>query len=331
MTRPVWLMAAIVALEGLVMMALPYLSPRQIFFGVRTGAEFRSTDIGRKILAKYLGSVFAWSVIAAAAVLASGGRPDSALALLTIAPALLSLGAFFWMYFRVRPYARTTPDVREAEMTPSSGLPRWGWLALPPFAGPAAAMLYLRAHWSEIPERYPVHYGLNGQPDRWVAKSEQAAFAPVWFGEGMLLFMFLLWVAVLIGSRKSVRPAAIPAIFIGGMYLISAVFTIIGLMPLIPVPPVALLGLTFAFVAAVCVAAWRANANPNAPMEPTPNRYWTLGAFYWNPNDPAIFVQKRIGFGYTINFGNVWSYVVLGGFVLGALGLSMALKWSMGA
>jgi uncharacterized membrane protein len=37
-------------------------------------------------------------------------------------------------------------------------------------------------------------------------------------------------------------------------------------------------------------------------------------------------VQKRIGFGYTINLGNVWSYVVLGGFALGMIALAVFLE-----
>ena len=32
------------------------------------------------------------------------------------------------------------------------------------------------------------------------------------------------------------------------------------------------------------------------------DKYWILGAgFYNNPDDPAIFVPKRVGVGYTIN------------------------------
>jgi len=48
-----------------------------------------------------------------------------------------------------------------------------------------------------------------------------------------------------------------------------------------------------------------------------------------NPGDRAVFVQKRIGFGYTINCGNVWSYPVLGGFTLGAIGLAAWLRWAV--
>ena len=31
--------------------------------------------------------------------------------------------------------------------------------------------------------------------------------------------------------------------------------------------------------------------------------YWKLGMFYYNPHDPSIFVEKRYGIGWTINFG----------------------------
>lgn len=34
------------------------------------------------------------------------------------------------------------------------------------------------------------------------------------------------------------------------------------------------------------------------------DKYWILGGhFYNNPDDPALFVAKRIGVGYTINIG----------------------------
>ena len=90
-----------------------------------------------------------------------------------------------------------------------------------------------------------------------------------------------------------------------------------------------MVGLTMAFVLAMLVWAYRSNSDPDTPMEATPDECWTLGGIYKNPSDPAIFVQKQVGFGYTINFGNVWSYVVLGGFTLGAIGLAAWLRWAI--
>jgi uncharacterized membrane protein len=79
----------------------------------------------------------------------------------------------------------------------------------------------------------------------------------------------------------------------------------------------------------VLVWAYRRNSDSNAPLEVTPDECWTLGGIYKNPNDPAIFVQKRVGFGYTINFGNVWSYVVMGGFTAGMIALAAFMRWAM--
>ena len=43
----------------------------------------------------------------------------------------------------------------------------------------------------------------------------------------------------------------------------------------------------------------------------TPDECWKLGFFYINPDDPAIFVEKRLGIGYTCNFGNRITWLVL--------------------
>jgi uncharacterized membrane protein len=34
------------------------------------------------------------------------------------------------------------------------------------------------------------------------------------------------------------------------------------------------------------------------------DRYWYGGFFYNNPDDPSMFVPKRFGLGWTVNFGN---------------------------
>jgi uncharacterized membrane protein len=46
--------------------------------------------------------------------------------------------------------------------------------------------------------------------------------------------------------------------------------------------------------------------------EVTPDACWYLGQIYYNPQGPAVFVRKRLGLGYTVNFGNRFSWVLLG-------------------
>lgn len=48
---------------------------------------------------------------------------------------------------------------------------------------------------------------------------------------------------------------------------------------------------------------------------------WYLGAtIYYNPDDPAIFVNKRIGIGTTVNLGSAWGKLILGGILLVSIG-----------
>jgi uncharacterized membrane protein len=43
----------------------------------------------------------------------------------------------------------------------------------------------------------------------------------------------------------------------------------------------------------------------------TPDKCWKFGIFYVNADDPALFVAKRYGVGYTLNFGNRWSWAIM--------------------
>ena len=40
---------------------------------------------------------------------------------------------------------------------------------------------------------------------------------------------------------------------------------------------------------------------------------WKVGGlFYFNPHDPAIWVEKRVGLGYTLNIGNSRAWLLIG-------------------
>src|SRR5579884_326149 len=68
-------------------------------------------------------------------------------------------------------------------------------------------------------------------------------------------------------------------------------------------------------VAAVLILFWHPHPSrlkTRIPVDrPRPNiifrdddRYWYNGIFYNNPDDPALFVPKRFGLGWTLNFGH---------------------------
>lgn len=41
------------------------------------------------------------------------------------------------------------------------------------------------------------------------------------------------------------------------------------------------------------------------------DEFWRWGIFYYNPNDPAIWVDKRTGLGWTLNFAHKESWVII--------------------
>jgi uncharacterized membrane protein len=75
-------------------------------------------------------------------------------------------------------------------------------------------------------------------------------------------------------------------------------------------------------IAIVLILVWhpqrsRAKTNASADRERTDamfrddDRYWSGGILYHNPDDPALFVPKRYGLGWTLNFGHPRSTLFL--------------------
>lgn len=56
---------------------------------------------------------------------------------------------------------------------------------------------------------------------------------------------------------------------------------------------------------------------------------WILGSIYYNKNDPAWMVEKRLGMGWTVNFAHPKSWIAVGGlvvFIIGSIVMSILLK-----
>ncbi|GCE20812.1 DUF5808 domain-containing protein [Dictyobacter kobayashii] len=55
---------------------------------------------------------------------------------------------------------------------------------------------------------------------------------------------------------------------------------------------------------------WQRKVDTRVDRPPIPvasrddDQYWYAGFFYSNPNDPELFVPRRFGFGWTLNFGH---------------------------
>jgi len=146
-------------------------SPRGYCFGITVPPEFRATDAARAALRRYHCT---WLVdrpsragrdLPGATVAGSGG------AIAPLAPLLAGMVAFFRERSNLHAAVQAAPSVTPLPLGNALHFPPWlGW-ALPPFAFPLATALYLHAHWDQIPDRFPIHWGASGQPNGWAHRT----------------------------------------------------------------------------------------------------------------------------------------------------------------
>lgn len=299
---------------ALVMLAVTSLAPRGMLFGVPVPQGFRSSDAARAALRSYRVWV---GIPAALGLLANLIYPSpGAQAASFVSIAAFGIAGFLQQNRKLKPFAIQPPMARQAELGPPKGLPWFTWLGILPLLFLAGIALYLHAHWDQIPTRFPVHFDITGTPDRWANKTLAGVYGVLIFGAELAVFFFAMMVAAWFGTRRS-DPMRKPMMLV----LLAAetmISLIVGLIPLqtaagfhIPVP--AMLSPVLLLFASLAHAMHESN-KPRDP-DPTPNECWKGGMLYYNPNDAALFVQRRDSVGFTMNLGNRWSWV-LSGFLL---------------
>jgi len=317
----------IAVFTGALMLLLPQISPQRYFFAITAPPGFRSSGAGRRSLHRYHATVVCGVAIAVAAICGLNPRMPGLMPLAAaLAPVILGMLAFLRERRQVEKQAPPADAVREAELfSEDDQLPRWVALALPPFAFPLAAAAWLRAHWSEIPARFPVHWDLHNHANRWAEKTPHAVYGPLLYAGGMMLILMLLTLAMFYGSRRGRQRTAVVKMMVSTIYFVALLFSGIGIMPALPFSPSLLSIPAMAFP--VLLVGWVIIIvrDPKMPADTTPDECWYLGSIYVNSRDPAIFVQRRIGFGYTLNMGNRLAWLVMGGFVAALVGLVFTL------
>ena len=311
-----------------------------VFFGVTVDPEFSRTEDAQRILWRYrrpiivvagLCSAALWLVVSrlkgVAAPLAC-----SALIFIEVSGAIVSMAL---ASRHVRPFAKQASPTRTrtASLLPRNRRLPGGWL---PFVGPmlivgAARLLVFTRRELMPPETYNgvlalllvpfvanVFYLLvawllvfgtrqinpEGPPANEERTDRQAAY---WFRLLVAYFVSVSFVGPALAAA-GITPVAGPR------------FTVI-LMAV---------GWSFMTLAAVYLVkrSKRAADSPGSAArgDTTPDECWTLGMIYYNPDDPALVVETRVGrFGCDLNFGNKWSWVVCA--VIVATPIAIRLVW----
>jgi uncharacterized membrane protein len=201
---------------------------------------------------------------------------------------------------------------------------------------------YTSTHYASLPDLIPTHWGPNGQPDAFSAKTPFSVIA--------LLLILLVMQGMMLGinsvtkqsgiklsatKRKSssvqqlsfrkysswllfVTTVLMTVLF--GFLQLSTIHENIGNTVLMLVMPLGFLFITLFVTAIYAFKVGQGGSRISVALEDDllpgitdvdDDQYWKAGVFYVNKNDPSIFVEKRFGVGWTINFANPVGYLVL--------------------
>jgi uncharacterized membrane protein len=349
----------LVGVDGVLFYLLPRLTRPDLYFAITVPPGFRDGAEGVDILRRYRREVWIHSLIALALILLSA-RGRLALALLQVGVFWQLLGCFV-AYLRARsrvmPHSVAPATLREADLAPRQARLPGGWaFQLGPFAILAAVALWLHSHWEQIPERFPVHWGIDGKPNGWATRSFSGVYGPlivaacVCAGVALLAYGVSRWtrrIQVRGGPGQSERrfQHIRLSVLLETEYFLALLFAWVGSLALrsqAQMPsPLTVIVPALAFTVLVMVVMvrtgqggsrlpeYRSLSPPSvaAPVgDRTLDRYWIVGIFYVNRSDPAIIVEKRFGLGYTLNFGQPVSWIVIGLLVVVPLALILLLR-----
>lgn len=219
----------------------------------------------------------------------------------------------------------------------------WFIVAMPILLTLGLSVLTL-TQYTHIPDSIPTHWGANGQPDSFTEKSYVSVLTHLL----LLLVMQAMFVAIHEFTRKSgikisatnkagskTRQLIMRKYNSWFLAIISLVITILlsflqlsiiypGIFDetLMLLFPLAFLAVVLIGTLVYAVKVGKLNVQLEAVIKGDDTKevsdfdsdyYWKAGLFYFNKNDPSLFVEKRFGIGWTINFAQPLGYVLIFG------------------
>jgi len=297
---------------GLSLHFLPLYSRRDLYFGVTVSPELKDGGAGRQLLRHFRVAIWCLtlSALAAGAVF---GRAYVLFAYLASVHATLVIAHRDAAKHRVDPVTAIDIDLA----APIERLPG-GWLAV---ILPIASLFGIGA-WA-ISNPATVVSG---------AVMTTGAVVTTLAMDGVsCLVLTAIAFGILHGSRRISAPGSgaaaerwfrrrILLCLIASEYFLAT----LGAVGVLHAPPVIMVLVNCAWAAAlaVCIgtlvlAGQGGTRRASAPHgtvigDRSPDHCWKGGLLYVNRRDHALLVEKRMGIGYTLNFGTPWSWLLLG-------------------
>lgn len=215
-------------------------------------------------------------------------------------------------------------------------LPTHFYLVL--FLFPVVLFLYLMRHYALLPDAIPIHFNFEGKADQFLHKNYSSVLALPFF------LLMQLWVTfgMFYGLKRSAivglvnaKEASITAQLRLRKYMSYYFFVLaMSFILLVSYMGLALVHHTlakptyvmaifmgFAFINTLttialfsikkrCRMLYEQDIVSNL-ADVDDDQYWWLGFVYCNRKDSSVFLEKRLGLGWTLNLGNTWSYILV--------------------
>jgi uncharacterized membrane protein len=312
-----------------------------VLFGVFVPGEDRDREEVHALRRKYAVSVWITSLLIGA--ISVGFRQalgiDGTEIFLLLFTALPVLGSLIYLKFRGNAI-RLKRDLNwqapaNTKRVASLSFPRKKstignvWFAVPllivVLSAAGAAM-----NWDAIPSVIITHYNANGIADGFSDKGWGSVFLFNFIQLGILALFFAINYSIR-SSKQSLDPKApeqsmnsqlrirkIMSLSLFGLSTFLIVFWgIVQGSFLYDWPKSAIISSAIALpaillVAIVAFALYLRRHKLDEHTDPIiqQDSYWKAGAFYYNPRDPSLFVTKRTGFGWTMNYGRPLSWII---------------------
>jgi uncharacterized membrane protein len=341
-------------------MYTPVTRGEDAFFGVRVSPEVYNGEGKRLLHQYYFWLVMTFLEIEAIGILISAFRPQVLIARLTLLILFMPAAQILYViyYNKVKHYRLVDEKQRFASGLRHRRLADYTSIALEIavallIIAPIPVLIY---YYPLLPDRIPVHWNIHGQPDSWGNKS----FASIFLLPIMMIYLQGLMLIMKHGLMQakmtlpiehteqylklkeeslSVTMKMMDHVRLGTSIMLSTLS--LGIISTVSGAPVwrwiiVIVIATSLILPVVCFyAAYRlmkintqlraSTGRSYVQRQTDADRWYCGGIFYFNPDDPALWVERMVGLGYTVNMGNKKAYMYLAYVLLLPLVLTIVL------
>lgn len=203
-----------------------------------------------------------------------------------------------------------------------------------------------------IPEKIPMQYNFSGEVTNWTDKTYRSVLLfPIMQVYMTLLFLFI---NTIISKAKQQISAENPKSSMGqnvtfrrrwSLFIIISGTALVAMFGMIQVSFFYPINQTFLFIVSLLISfgmligaivlsittgqggsrLGKAKSNTGHIIDRDDDEYWKLGQFYFNRDDPSLFLEKRFGIGWTNNWARPLSWIILLIIILLAVGIPILL------